>query len=414
MARTPSRVARALLLPLLLLAPLAAQADTPRTLRWDELLAQLDAQPELAAAAAAREAATGALRATALPNPELELSRGRAESLAGDEVADTWGVALSLPLRPWGPWRHQRAAARAEREAAEHALAGMRRETLRQLSAAFWQVAHDQREARLLAERESQLARLVEIAGLRVALGEARPGEPLRLEIEAAALAAESRAAAAAATLAREALGRRLGLTPPGDYSVEADWDSLPPLPASVVGTGAAATAAPALAAADARSAAATAALAAARAERWPGLSLSAFCERELDAETEGLALALELPLFDRRGAGVARARAEAAAARHERAIVVRDLVDALAAATAAARLARERALDLREAVLPRAAQVLAAAEAEYRVGEAGLVDLIDARRAHADTESELLAAQLDYRLALAALAALTPGDDHD
>lgn len=411
MAHTPSRVARALLLSLLLLAALAAQANTPRTLRWDELLAQLDAQPELAAAAAAREAATGALRAIALPNPELELSRGRAESLAGDEDADTWGLALSLPLRPWGPWRHQRAAARAEREAAEHALASTRRETLRQLSAAFWQVAHDQRQARLLAEREAQLARLVEIARLRVELGEARPGEPLRLEIEAAALAAESRAAAAAATLAREALGRRLGLTPPGDFSVDADWDSLPPLPEPAAAANAAT---PALAVADSRSAAAAAALAAARAERWPGLNLSAYRERELDAETEGLALALELPLFDRRGGDVARARAEAAVARHERAILARDLADALAAATAAARLARERALDLREAVLPRAAQVLAAAEAEYRVGEAGLVELIDARRAHADTESELLAAQLDYRLALAALAALTPGDDHD
>lgn len=412
MARTPSRVARALLLALLLLTALAAQADTPHTLRWDELLARLDAQPELAAAAAVREAATGALRTIALPNPELELSRGRAESLAGDEDADTWGVALSLPLRPWGPWRHERAAARAEREAAEHALAGTRRETLRQLSAVFWQVAHDQREARLLTQREAQLARLVEIARLRVELGEARPGEPLRLEIEAATLAAESRAAAAAATLAREALGRRLGFTPPGDFSVDADWDSLPPLPASAAGAGA--TAAPVLAAADARSAAAVATLAAARAERWPGLNLSAFRERELDAETEGLTLALELPLFDRRGGDVARARAEAAVARHEREILARDLADALAAATAAARLARERALDLREAVLPRAAQVLAAAEAEYRVGEAGLVELIDARRAHADTESELLAAQLDYRLALAALAALTPGDDHD
>jgi len=411
MPRDAARRARAF--ALFIVAPALAQAAEAPILRWEDLRAQIAAQPELLAASAAFDAATGAQDAIALPNPELELARGRAETLAPEapDEADTWELTLSLPLRPWGPWRHERAAARAGRDAAAAELIAARRSLTRDLAARFWQVAHDQRQARLLAETEAQLARLVEIAALRVQLGEARPLEPLRLEMELETLRAEIRAAAGAARLAREALGRRLGLEPAGDFSVDADWDTLPPLPPPAAAD---AAAHPALLAATARGTGADAAFAAARADRWPGLRVGAFCARELDSESEGLSLALELPLFDRRGGAVTRARAEATLAEQERRLIARELADALAAADAAARLARERAQGLREAVLPRAAQVLAAAEAEYRVGETDLVTLLDARRAHADTESDLLAAELAYRLALAELEALIPGDDHD
>jgi cobalt-zinc-cadmium efflux system outer membrane protein len=400
--------ALAFILALQLVPPPAAAAVE---LSWSDVLARLEAQPELAAAQAELAAAEGALRAIGLPNPELEGSAGRAEALAGDESADIWEWSASLPLRPWGPWRHERAAGRAERDAAGYEFALARREQERLLAARFWQVAHDQRQGVVLAEREAQLTRLVEIARLRAELGEARPTEPLRLEIELEQLAAAIRAAEAEALLNRQALGRRLDLDPPGDFSLVADWDSLPPLPASAGGP---APAHPLLAAETARAEGARASLAAARAERWPGLRVGAFQSRELDAESEGLSLAIELPLFDRRGGGVDRARAAAAAAGHRRTALARDYADALAAAQVRARLAQQQVESLRRGVLPRATQALAALEAEYRVGEAGLVELIDARRAHSDTETALLTAQLDYHLALADLKALAPGDDHD
>jgi len=400
--------ALAFILALQLVPPRAAAAVE---LSWSDVLARLEAQPELAATRAELAAAEGALRAITLPNPELEGSLGQAETLAGDETAEVWEWNASLALRPWGPWRHERSAARAERDAAGHDLAQARREQERRLAARFWRVAHDQRLALVLGERQAQLHRLVEIARLRAELGEARPTEPLRLEIELEQLAAEIRAAEAEALLNRQALGRRLGVEPPDDFSLVADWDSLPPLPA---GAGDPAPAHPLLAAETARAEGARAALAAARADRWPGLRVGAFQSRELDAESEGLSLALELPLFDRRGGAVDRARAAAAAAGHRRAALAQDYADALAAAQVRARLARQQVESLRREVLPRATQALAALEAEYRVGEAGLVELIDARRARSDTETELLTAQLDYHLALAELKALAPGDDHD
>ena len=412
MASSTARGLRALPLVLCcLLAAPSARGEAGPMLNWSDLLARLDEQPELLAARADRAAAEGALRAVALPNPELELARGRAEALGeeGSESADTWEVSLSLPLRPWGPWRHERAAARAERRAAGHDLQGVRREMERQLAARFWQVAHDQRLRLVLAERHAQLSRLVEIARLRADLGEARPTEPLRLEIELELLAADIRAAKAAAELERIALGRRLGLDPPGDFSVAAAWDSLPALAVD-----AAPGAQPVLAAAAARSEGAEAALAAARADRWPGVKVGGFRARELDAESEGLVLAFEMPLLDRRGGAVDRARAEAAAARHRRRALAQDVADALAAAQTRLQLAHARALSLRDEILPRAARSLATLEEEYRVGEAGLIELLDARRARSGTESELLAAQLDLHLALADLKALAPGDDHD
>lgn len=392
-------------LVLALLLPGGTAAET--VLRWEDVLAALPSQPELAAARAERDAAAADRRALALPNPELELAGGRAEPLDADVTRDTWELGVSLPLRPWGPWRHARAAAAASVTAADAALDLARRDLRRQLARDFWQVAHDGRRLALLDELRAHAEGLVQLARLRVELGEARPAELLRLELEREELLSALAAADVEARLARAALGRRLALRDPADLRVDADWDTLPPLPAADP-----AASHPPLAGARARSAAADARLAAARADRWPGLRLGALRGREADADVQALQLSLELPLFDRRGAGVDRARAETSRAREEQRRLERELADALDDALAHARLARDHVTRLEAEVLPRARRALDALETEYRVGEADLVALLDARRAHARSALALLAARLDYRFALADLDALNAGDD--
>lgn len=403
----------ALILILMLIAPAAARGFTEPELSWSDVLDRIEAHPDLAAARAGVEAAEGALRSVALPNPELELGRGRAEAIDGRETADTWELGLGISLRPWGPFRHQRAAARSHRRAAESKLAAVRLEVERELATRFWSIAHDQGLLAILGERREQLEELVEVARLRVKLGETRPADPLRLEIELERLATEIRRTELRARADR--LGLALWIDPdlPADYRAAADWETVPPLPA-LERLQADLLRHPAMGVAGSERLGAEASLAAARADRLPGLELGAFVEREMDAEVKGLQLSFELPFLNRGGGAVAAAGAELAMARHGEDRLRRRLAAALAATHARAAGARVAVQGLRDVILPKAAANVAAFQRLYTVGEESLLELLAARQDLAAAETELLAARLNYRLALIELATFAGGIDHD
>lgn len=399
------------LIPMLLLAAPALAGET--LLRWSDVRERVEGHPALAAARADLAAADGAIRSVALPNPELELGGGRAEAIEGDETADTWELGVGIPLRPWGPFRHERRAARALRAGAAGDLAALRLEVEADLAARFWRVAHGQRLREILGRRLERVERLVEVARLRAELGETRPTDPLRVEIEHERLLGEIRRADFAADAKRRGLALWIDMDPALDYRVAADWDDIPALPAleTLVERQ---DAHPALSAADSRHASAMASYHAAKADRLPALELGAFMEREMDAEVRGLSVSFELPLFDFKGGAVATADAELARADHLRDAHRRELAESLAAAHAEAAGARATLIGYRDVILPRATRSVAALEHLYTVGEESLLELLAARRDLAAAETELLDAQLDYRLALTELATLAGGSDHD
>ena len=396
---------------LLLLAAPALAGET--VLRWSDVLEHVEDHPALAAARAELRAADGAIRSVALPNPEVELGAGRAEALEGDETADTWELGVGIPLRPWGPWRHERRAARARRAGAAGDLAALRLQVEAELAGRFWRVAHGQRRAEILGRRLEQVERLVEVARLRTELGETRSTDPLRAEIEHERLLGEIRRAEFAASAERRGLALWIDMDPAPDYRVSADWDRVPSLPeldTLMERQGEH----PALAASDSRHAGAMASLHAAKADRLPGLELGAFVEHEMDAEVRGFSVSFELPLFNFRGGAVATADAELARARHRRDAHRRSLAESLAAAHAEAAGARTTLIGYRDVILPKAERNVSALEHLYTVGEESLLELLAARHELAEAETELLDAHLTYRLALAELATLAGGSDHD
>jgi outer membrane protein TolC len=389
----------------------SAQAEI--VLSWDELRARLDGHPALAAAQAEVAAADGARRAIALPNPELELGAGTAQALTADETADTWELGLAIDFRPWGPYRLERRAAGALRESAERDLHATRLELERELASRFWGVAHDQQLLKLLERRHEQVDRIAEVARLRAELGETRPTDPLRLEIELERVNDELRQASLEAKARSRGLALWLDLDPTADFRVNEDTDDLPALP-DLERLSANLNDHPTLVAAALRRDAAAAGHGAARAARLPGIELGAFVEREMDAETHGVRASLEIPLFNMGGGAVAQSAAELALAEHGRDLLERSLREALLHGHARTEYLRARVLSYRDVILPRQHAAVDAFERFYKVGEESLLELLAARHDLAAAETELLAARYEYRLALAELATLAGGIDHD
>ncbi len=364
---------------------------------WPELVRLVDQHPLVAAGAFGIDAARGAVTAAgAAPNPSLAATAGRGEAVVGDESDDEWALELELPLG-WLALRGSRvAAAEADLEATEAESELLRREVLLELRTLFWSLVSEQERVAALEALEQQTAALVATVRKRVEVGEVRPVDGPRSEIELEKVAAEL-AAAHVALGARQAQ-LALWLAPPAEGTIVAVGD-LGALPHAIDLDAARArlrASHPAPAAAQARIRSLEATLATEKRARIPDFSLAAFQSHELDRDAYGIGLTVGLPLLSWNGGRIAQAEAELEAGRLEAEAVSRELESRVIEAEAACRAAVETAARFGSAVVPRSEAAAATMERTYELGEASLLELIDARRTLLDTR----------RLHLGALAA--------
>lgn len=121
-----------------------------------------------------------------------------------------------------------------------------------------------------------------------------------------------------------------------------------------------------------------------------------------------GFFVVVPLRLFDRNQGQVERSRQQAAQA-DRRALAVEQAIRFEAAnAHVAYEVARELLASFEGGMLARAEQVLATAEYAYRRGEASLIELIDAQRAHNDTRRTYNEARAAFARALYEIDAVT------
>jgi outer membrane protein, heavy metal efflux system len=133
-------------------------------------------------------------------------------------------------------------------------------------------------------------------------------------------------------------------------------------------------------------------------AQRWrvPLFDLTAGLKKT-DAGSGAMAgVGLELPLFNRNQADLLRANAELSMLNAQRSIVVARARGDAAGLAAEARELRNAARVFREQALPTSERLTATAEAAYRAGEVGILELLDAYRTALDAEVE--AAELERR----------------
>ncbi len=388
-----------------------AAADTLRV-GWKDIVHLADRHPGLSAGRWKVAAARGAAAATGtLPNPALDatFTRGETSAWLGDRAE--WEIGLTLPLSGLARRHHLVRAANAQVEVSQEEARSIRREVLLELRLLFWDVACGQARVCVLDTLNSRTAELAGLVARRVERGEARPAEKTRVEIELERVSGDLDASRIALAARREQLKRWID-GGGRELVVEAEPDDLPDVPGLDSALAAVRASHPAIGAARAR---VRSFAAEAGAERWariPGVELRGFAAREPDRRTGGGGVAFDLPLWDWNSGRAAQAGAQLEAGRMLLEWETRRTESAVVEAHAACLATTRAVARYRDRILPRAESLAAIMEKTYRLGEAGLLELIDARRVLVETRLGYLATLAQAQSDCSRLSALTGQED--
>jgi cobalt-zinc-cadmium efflux system outer membrane protein len=382
----------------------AAAADGPSAVAvavgWTDIVRLVERHPRFAVGELQIDAArAGVDAAGAVPNPTLEGSVGQARPRAGGAGIE-WGLALTLPLG-WIAQRGSRidaAAAAVDVAAAENEA--LRRDVVLELRVLFWSVAYDQASVASLEALAAQTSALVQTVRRRVEKGEARPVEATRVEIELEKVTTELETARISRAARQAELALWLGVPPGEAVVVVADLDALP----VAADRGAALVSArkthPAMAVTRARARSLEAEVDIERRARVPAFSLTGFAAFELDQRGYGAGVAVDLPVWDWNTGRIAQAEASLAGGEKQAEATALEIEAAVIAAQAACRASVASATRFRDNVVPRSEIAAAMTERTYQIGEASLLEVIDARRtlldAHRFYLNALAQAQID------------------
>jgi cobalt-zinc-cadmium efflux system outer membrane protein len=164
----------------------------------------------------------------------------------------------------------------------------------------------------------------------------------------------------------------------------------------------------PAVAAARARVAALSENVAVERGARVPAFALKAFADSELDRRAYGVGLEMDLPIWNWNTGGIERSESMLAAGRErlraERLEIETSTIEARSACGAGVTLAAR----YKGQILPRAESAAQTIERTYQLGEATLLEVIDARQTLLETKREFLDALVRAQIDCSRLRALT------
>lgn len=381
-------------------APLSSSAPSV-DLRELESLALATSPAILATREQVAAARAGVVAAGAFPNPEVEYLAGPARArITGANPGDTSSLSLTQPL----DLPHRRgpriAAAEAARVAVEAGGQAFQTDVLARLRQRYFELLR--REAELKTARED--AGLMESVRARIALRVAT-GEAPRFElIKADAETLNAQKLALAATLrveqARSLLRETVGGALPENWSVRGRLEEVPPLPALAVLRQEMLARNAELGRARAEAERANRQLDYERAQRWPQLALKATRDEDPDLRTSRIGVVISIPLWDRRSGPVAEATAGLARARYELEAQEFSLQQTLEVAFQQYEIAQAQVTALESGIVRQAEAALKVAEAAYRFGERGFLEVLDAQRVYRAARNELIAAR--YELASA------------
>lgn len=320
------------------------------------------------------------------PNPTLDYTR---ESAGEAEQFLTLSQSFDLS----GRRLLRRRAAELRVEAAQQEVAGRQLDLARIVRSEFSRAANQQELVRALTDWSTKIGAAAETAGRLQAGGEVSGYDRRRLERER--IGAEARLAAERGALlaAQRRLAALLGIEQLEGITLQ---QSTPPELPSDAELTAVIERRSDVAAIDKRIEAATLDQQAAQRWRVPLFDLTAGI-KNTDADSGPiLGAGISLPLFNRNQDELLRANAELAILNAQRTLLVARARGQAAGLIAEARELRHAARLFREQALPTSARLTATAEAAYRAGEVGILELLDAHRTALDAEVE--AAALEQR----------------
>lgn len=392
---------------LLAALPAAAQAmqepPGPLSLPAAIALAQ-QANPTLSAARHELAAHDGALQqARALPNPELQ-------TLVEDtrRASRSTTMQLNQLIELGGKRAARSAAAEADRQLADTALAQQQADTRAAVASAFVDVLAAQ-QAQLLADSAQALAaRATAVTARRVAAGKASPVEATRATVFEASVRLDTNLARSTLATARLRLAALWGNTTPRFSVAEGNLELLPPL-AAQQDLLARLQQAPALRQARHALARQQAQVSIEQRRATPDITLSIGMKRseELGRNQAIIGLALPLPLFDRNAGNTLEALRRSDKAGDE--LAAADVRLQTELATAIERLATaQRDIDnLQRDILPGAQSAYDAASKGFEFGKFAFLDVLDAQRTLLQVKNQALRALTEAQQAHIAIERL-------
>ncbi len=371
-----------------LMSPLGLAAESvsaPSAVRLDlssALLAASRLYPDIEAAeAAVREADALLVQAhVLLPNPELEVFAGKNRARRDDGLTgNSQFVELSQPLL----WPAARAAridqARAGIEVVEADLKRVQADLARKVKLAYINLLRAQETWRLLQDDYHSLLAMRDRVRAMVSVGEAPRYEAVKAEAEVLSAGrlleqAKYRREAAELLLLRLTGGASMQ----GIVMLSGKLADIPDLASLQSGME---TLSPLYARARAQVLAARAQVREAQIERMPAPTLKVGMERGPDSELWLLGVQIPIPLFDQKQGQVAAAESRLdrtlALGRQEVSVLERELEQGYLNF----RSAGKQLEAIEGGLLAEAQAALRVAEASYRAGERGILDVIDAMR---------------------------------
>ena len=339
--------------------------------------------------------------AAAFPNPELEYLGGTIRPRGvGGPTGDARSVTLTQALDL--PWRRAARVAAAE-AGLESAVAGNRSfeaAVIALLRSRYFELLRRQAELRNAREDAALVESVRSRIEKRVEIGDAPRFELIKADAETLNAQKAAQMASVRVEQARSLLRQTVGGTLPADFAISGTLREVPELPPLDGVRQSVVSLSPDLARARAETVRAERQLALERSLRWPNVALKAGLEQDPEMRDSRLGVVVSIPLWDRRRGPVGEAAAQLSRARNELAAREFEVGQTLEVAYRQYEIAQAQVTALESGIVRQAEAALRVAEAAYRFGERGFLEVIDAQRVFRAARAELIAAR--YELATA------------
>lgn len=363
---------------------------------------------------AAQNALVGAQAAVtsaqALPNPRLEWSRGPWQNaLAPTDAGRGQALTLAQPLE--NPWlRSARVqAARSGAEGSRQQVASVRNDLVALVRLRAFEALLHQAQAQAAAESLTLLEQVQQRVRVRVDSGEAARYELIKADAEVVNARERQQTASLQAEQALLEINRLLAGQLPARWQLRGQLEATPPaLPDLAQLQSLAQQRNPELLALRHDVDKAQSRLAQARASVVPALDLRYTEQKDPQTRLSQWGVGVQIPLLDQRQGPIAEAQAELERQRSRLEGKQNELQQQVVLAWRAVEIARLRVEALGQGVLREAEAALRVAQAAYRFGERGILDVLDAQRVLRGVRADLLQARFELHSAHIALDQLS------
>lgn len=400
---TLSTVGLALACGLLATASGSAQ-DRSYTLEQLTALA-LERNPAIAAGAMEVEARESAYRAARrFFNPDLEFRLGRAES--HDALNDRKTLAFALTQTIESPFKRgpRVGMERNSWEESVEAQSSRVMEVVFDIRARFYALLLLREKHRLLRRISDSVRETAALVRKRAELGEVKPLDPLKLEVEVLKTEQEAAAVRAERETVREALNALLDNGLPADFEAagELAFERVALDEAALVDRALAGH--PLIRAQAKRLERLRNSVRLVKGRRFPDLALTGFSDSGLDGVNRGVGLSLSVPLWNFGSHEIAEAASSARAGEQELKAARLELAAEIRASVRRVRLAEEKLAVFTTALLRQVEESLGIAEVAYREGEISLLEFLDTQRTYNTVLGDYHQALFDWNVEMAAL----------